>query len=97
MKIWVTKYATTQGILVYEHSNVVSDFPTMVEVRSMHPTAKVEYSETFHKPDWHTDEQEAIERADKKRSAAITALEKKIKKLKQPVKLINKDISSKED
>ena len=55
MKVWITKYALTQGILEVEGvlSNI-SENTVVVKTDGM--------SQCYHKPHWHTSEDEAKER-----------------------------------
>jgi hypothetical protein len=77
MKIYVTKYALTKGIQVYDATSF-NDEPKMVRVDGADGT----YREYFHKPDWHETRLEAIEHAQKMKLAKIKNLEKQLAKIK---------------
>jgi hypothetical protein len=78
IKVWVTKYAFTKGILVYgdaEHCLSISD--KMISVR------RNEFTTCHHKPDWHTSEEEAVAAVEKMRQKKIAGLKKQITKLEK--------------
>lgn len=79
MKIWITKYALTKGIMEKDFDGPVSDNPSMAQVKL--ETCKA----YFFKPDWHTTENAALERAIQMRDEAVISLEKRVKKLKAKV------------
>jgi hypothetical protein len=69
MKVYITKYALTQGIIT---SDVVDVGDNIVyDNRGTY----------YHKPDWHESMDEAIQRAEAMRQAKIKSLQKQIKKL----------------
>jgi len=76
MKVYITKYALTKGILEKEEAEVCKD--TSLDMISVHSR----YTEYYHKPDWHESKEEAIEQAEKMRERKIKNLEKQINKLK---------------
>jgi len=73
MKVWITKYALTQGIFEIE-AEIVRDVST-----KMVSTVKG----YFHEPDWHTSYEKSKEQADKMRNNALKSLSKKMKKLEE--------------
>lgn len=79
MRVWITKYALTQGI--YEKEAELS-FPgneDMIEVITTTSGPKEFY---HHKgKDWHTSREDAVERAEQMREQKILSLKKQIKKL----------------
>ncbi len=77
MKVWITKYALTQGIKENE-ANVCSDVSDeMIVVKG------IGLYGYFHKPYWHTDKQEAIKHAESMRLKKIDSLKKQIAKLEK--------------
>lgn len=72
MKVYVTKYALTQGILEKE---VKSVSPTFVA------TTCTRWDEFYHKPYWYETLEEAYEHAEKLRKDKIKSLQKQIDKL----------------
>lgn len=79
MKIWVTKYALTQGIT--EHEADVSDkWPTMATIAATGPG---EYTQHFHGAEWQKTHEAALARADEMRAHEIKRLERRIGKLRK--------------
>lgn len=73
MKVWVTKYALTQG--VYETSvDISQEFPKMA-------TEFANQLQTYHGNDWHRTKPEAIKRAEDMRAAKLSSLAKSMKKI----------------
>lgn len=72
MKVWVTKYALTKGVLEVDAKTVGHG---MVGVKGEFLTAY------YSKRDWHASHEQAIARAKEMREAKLASLEKKIKKL----------------
>ncbi len=74
MKVWITKYALTQGVreasgsIYYRSSNYLKadGFPWLIT-----------------KPDWHATKKEAIARAEEMRQKKILSLKKQIAKLEK--------------
>lgn len=85
MKVWITKYALTEGVLVFDGS-VSESYPTMVTIRR----SPAHYWETFHGNDWHTTWEAALERAEQMRAAKLLSLEKQRKKL-MTLEFVNPD------
>lgn len=76
MKVYVTKYALTTGILTAEDGEVSEESPGMVSCKSLGTFAN------FHGKDWHKTPEAAIARAEEMRGKTITSLEKQIAKLR---------------
>lgn len=72
MRVWVTKYALTQGIYEREVRDCGDD---MIADDSTH------FTTYLHKGDWHTSKKDAILKADEMRKKKIESLKKKIKQL----------------
>lgn len=79
MKIYVTKYALSKGILEYEAEEHDARWPKMAVV----PGASGTYRQTFHGEgkDWHRTREAAIERAEIMRKDRIESIRKSIVKL----------------
>lgn len=79
MKVWISKYALTQGI--YERDVEQSkESPTMVACQD-----KAFFTEYYHGEgkDWHLTEANAVKKANEMLEKAIFSAEKKITKLKK--------------
>lgn len=76
MKVWITKYALTNGIFVCDAVQS-KEYPSMIKLRRS-PTHHEEY---FHGGDWHTSWGEALKQAEKMRANKLLSLEKQQKKL----------------
>lgn len=77
MKVWITKYALTQGIRVVENAKHCADIsPNMIAVR--HSGGLTEH---FHGTDWHRTKEAAVEKATIMRYAKIMSLKRQIAKL----------------
>lgn len=74
MKVWITKYALTQGIYSVEAS------PS--HTAKMVSTKQTSYSECFHKPYWHETEEAAKLHAAILRSKKLVSLERQIERIK---------------
>lgn len=72
MKVYITKYALTTGIIEKE---VTQDSRTMVTVKSDR------WSAPFHKPFWHETKEEAIKHCEELRIKKLQSLDKQIKKI----------------
>ena len=76
MKVWITKYALTQGVYRCD-VETFDDSPRMVkDAGSMVPMY-------YHGNDWHETSDEAVAKAEKMRAAKIASLEKQIAKLRR--------------
>jgi hypothetical protein len=80
MKVYITKYALTQGIYEAEAERCTDISPTMIELRNPGYV-----TETFHGNDWHETKEEAVARAEEMRLARVKSLEKSIAKLRKLV------------
>jgi len=76
MKVYITKYALTQGIYETEAEECGAEFKGMIR------TGK-EYSSYYHGEgkDWHRTREGAIKRAEEMRERKIQSLRKQIQKL----------------
>lgn len=82
MKVWITKYALTKGIIetdVYEECLGTDPSGNMISVKS---NGYVSY---FHGKgnDWHTTKESAIQKAEEMRKKKISSLKKQIEKLEK--------------
>lgn len=75
MKVWITKYALTQG--VYEVEGEASFRDGMFCV----PRSEKSFAAYYHKPDWHETKEEAIAQAEKMREAKVKSLERQLAKI----------------
>lgn len=73
MKVWITKWALTQGIKECE-AEWNDTFPNMV---------KIGQSNIVHKPYWHTTLKEAQKKAESMRIEKIKSLTKQIERLQK--------------
>ena len=78
IKVWVTKYCLTQGILEIEVELVGNGM-----VR--HENKNGMLAQYFHLPDWHKDKLSAIYQAENMRKKAIEQTNRKLNKLKSLV------------
>lgn len=78
MKIWVTKYALSAGIQEYDSAE-----PCKARDGKMVKVMNGQYTQFFHKPDWHSDRETALVRAETMRIKKIESLEKSLKKFKR--------------
>lgn len=74
MKVYITKYALTKGILEKD-ATVIEDFPKMIRIEN------VRWPEKYFKPDWHETKEQAIKQAEEMRIKKIATLKRAIKKL----------------
>jgi len=73
--VYVTKYALTKWIILFENIEWDSEFPAMITpASSWFP---------IHKPHWHELRDEAIEQAEKMRTSKIKAVNNQLKKLEK--------------
>ncbi len=77
MKVFVTKYALTDGILEKEVEININISDRMVT------EVKGNYRNSFHKPFWHLTKDEAIIHAEQLRTRKIISLKKKIIQLEK--------------
>ena len=74
MKVHVTKYALTKGIIEVD-----------IIISEVHPGMVVDSENSlacYHKPHWFITREEAVDRAETMRTQKIASLEKTMKKLK---------------
>ena len=74
MKVWITKYALTQGILEREVELPLRDYPTMIKVCDL---------EYYHGSEWHVTRKAALIEAEQMRGRKIKSLERQLTKLKK--------------
>lgn len=82
MKVWISKYALTQGIFEAEvTSNCLDVDPT----GNMIATCEGSYMAHYHGEgrEWHKDKQSAIAKAEEMRKKKIASLKKQIEKLEK--------------
>lgn len=76
MRVWITKYALTQGVYPAEVDlSTVSD--TMVR------ETKTAYPNLFHKPYWHTTREEAVKQAEDQRVRKIASVRAQLTRLQK--------------
>lgn len=78
MKVWITKYALTQGIFEIEAEECGMGFPGMIQTKEEHPSHCHEEGK-----DWHRSKESAIKRAEEMRQKKISSLKKKLEKLEK--------------
>ncbi len=77
MKVYITKYALTSGILVRELIEQKENYVRVQEDNGLNGW------NMYHGRDWHLDEQSAKDRAEEMRVAKIASLRKSIAKLEK--------------
>lgn len=77
MKVWITKYALTKGIIEVDAMLTSSDSISIKELNSDLN------SNWFYKGDWYSDKESAIKKAEEMRQKKIESLKKQIKKLEE--------------
>lgn len=77
MKVWITKYALTRGIIEADGELTSSDSVIILNRGLSLPTY------WFYKGDWHSNKQSAIKKAEEMRQKKIESLKKQIKKLEE--------------
>mgnify|MGYP005759151723 CR=1 FL=1 len=78
MKVWITKYALTQGIFEIEAEECGMGFPGMIQTKEEHPSHCHEEGK-----DWHRSKDSAVKRAEEMRQKKISSLRKKLEKLEK--------------
>jgi len=75
MKVWITKYAITRGIVEAESTPIEGDAVV----------AKIpdQWENYFRKPYWHETKEAAIAQAETMRQKKIKSLEREIEKIKK--------------
>lgn len=79
MKVWITKYALTQGINEVEAEICATD---MIMVKARKPRCFNEYYYGEGK-EWHRNRESALKRAEEMRTKKLSSLERQIEKLKK--------------
>lgn len=76
MRVWITKYALTQGIIEKEVREGGKGFEGMIVTKDKYPAC-------FHGEgkEWHRTKESAIKEAEEMRKKKIESLKKQIKKL----------------
>lgn len=74
MKVWITKYALTKGILEMEGEETIS--PSMICITNTQPP------DYYNGKDWHFSKKKAIERANEMALNKINTLQQQIEKIK---------------
>jgi hypothetical protein len=77
MKVWITKYALTQGIILRDDAERCVDNKDMVLCKN--PGSM---SECYLRQEWHETEKAALARAEEMRKAKIAGMRKGIRRLK---------------
>lgn len=71
MRVYITKYAMTKGIIVRDDAVLVEG--GMIKIPG-------QFSAYYHKPDWHTSARDAVVQAEKMLRARIASLERSLEK-----------------
>lgn len=84
MKVWITKYALTQGIEEID-SNQVKEFKmTDAGYLCFRRNEKYSYTiELYSQKEWHRTKESAIKKAEEMRQKKIESLKKQIKKFEE--------------
>jgi hypothetical protein len=77
VKVWITKYALSQGIYSTDAEICTDISDKMISVKEKGSY----YDQCFHKPDWYETMKEALEQAEKMKQRKIASLKKQVKKL----------------
>ena len=77
MKVWITKYALTKGIIEADGELTSSESVSILNRGLSLPT------HWFYKGDWHSDKQSAIKKAEEMCQNKIESLKRQIKKLEE--------------
>ncbi len=76
MKVWITKYALTKGIKISDDARVCGETSdNMIEVKENG------YGGYYHKPYWHTSEEDAKEQVKVMIKAKLKSLKKQMAKM----------------
>jgi hypothetical protein len=78
MKVWITKYALSSGIIVAENAKLCANSTAV-----SYTTGDSSYPQYAHSKDWHRSRVDAILRAEEMRRKKITSLTKQIEKLRR--------------
>ena len=77
MKVWITKYALTDGIAEANVEPVLFDCVSITDIISPVPWR------IFNKGEWHPDKESAIKKAEEMRQEKIEILKKQIEELEK--------------
>ena len=77
MKVWITKYALTKGIIEADGELTSSESVSILNRGLSLPT------HWLYKGDWHSDKQSAIKKAEEMCQKKIESLKRQIKKLEE--------------
>ena len=77
MKVWITKYALTRGIIEADGELTSSDSVSILNRDLSLPT------HWFYKGDWYLDKESAIQKSEEMRQKKIDSLKKQIEKLEE--------------
>lgn len=77
MKVYITKYALTKGIIVRDDAELCRDVSDkMISVPG-------QFTSYFHKPDWHETRETALTQCERMRAAKIKSVEKQLARLRE--------------
>ena len=79
MKVFITKYALTKGVMEVDNVELSSSSSNMIHYKVSG------YSMHFHKPYWYENKEEALKHAEKLKQRKIDSLKKQILKLEKTV------------
>jgi hypothetical protein len=82
MKVWITKYALTQGITEFDNATLHHDIGGG-DMISIPGNGRDTFMQHFHGDDWHQTREHAVARAEKMRDAKITTMEFSLSKLRK--------------
>lgn len=80
IKVYITKYALTEGIIEREAEVCTAVNPDMIQVE-LPVTSGFAHTQHFHKGDWFSTREEAVSKALDMRARKIKSLHKQISKL----------------
>jgi hypothetical protein len=83
-KVWITKYALTQGVFTAENVELCLDTVpdgSMISFKTQNDPSGFGYVQMYHKPDWHESREAAKARAEAMRMAKIKTLRKQLDKI----------------
>ena len=83
MIVYITKYALTQGILEKKVELFSKSMVTeLIEAPTRYGAATL-FRQSFHKPYWHENREDAVKHANELRTRKISSLKKSIAKLEK--------------
>lgn len=80
MKVWITKYALTQGIQEDDARDFDDD---IIRIDQTIENGCYQFPQYFHKGEWFKTKEEAIQKAEEMRLKKIKSLEKQLNKFRQ--------------